>query len=437
MKAFTEDGATKTVKRQSPAATMRVRKARLRVTRGPNTGASMLIEAPIIRVGTAPDCDLVLTDDTISRRHCEIRNTSDVFWIRDLDSTNGVLINGVRVHEAVLAPLSSARLGQSEISLVPLEEMLEIALWESDSFGGLIGPSSVMRALFASLNRIAGANVTVLIEGETGTGKDLVAETLHNASPRASGPFVPVDCGALPPTMIESELFGHKKGAFTGAASDRPGLIEAADGGTLFLDEMGELPKEIQPKLLRVLEKRETRRVGENTTRRVDVRVIAATNRKLLAEVQAGNFREDLFYRLAVARVTVPALRERRDDILPLAAHFIREAGGRGLEDLPPNADSMLLNHTWPGNVRELRNVVQRLLVDPGARVTEHTPTPSAGDPFGLDLKKARKGVLLTFERDYIKEVLRRCGGNVVKAATHAGVSRQLFYRLIARHGLR
>jgi transcriptional regulator with PAS, ATPase and Fis domain len=218
----------------------------------------------------------------------------------------------------------------------------------------MLGESLKMREIFAILEKISPKDITVLIEGETGTGKEVCARAIHNTSKRASGPFIIFDCGATPANLIESELFGHVKGAFTGAVSSRAGAFESADGGTIFFDELGELTLELQPKLLRVLETREVKRVGATTPVKVDVRVVAATNRDLRKEVRSGNFREDLFYRLAVARVTLPALRERREDIALLAKSFLRDASGDPNREISEATLTFLRKHDWPGNIREL-----------------------------------------------------------------------------------
>jgi transcriptional regulator with PAS, ATPase and Fis domain len=324
-----------------------------------------------------------------------------------------------------------------------------------------------MRRLYAILERIAPTDATVLVEGETGTGKDVLARSLHAASPRASGPFVAVDCGAIPENLIESELFGHARGAFTGATSDRKGVFEEAQGGTLFLDEIGEMPLLLQPKLLRAIESRSVRRVGASTARPVDVRIVAATNRPLARCVNEGSFREDLYYRLAVVSVTLAPLRTRRDDIPMLARHFYamltRESARRGSSERPDsNADSAapelpeefvarLIGRSWPGNVRELRNFIERsvslgLVETRPVRASRSSPPTSALPSLeGLDgavalqlpLKEARQAWVESFESVYVRSVLRRCAGNVTRAAERAGVSRRFLQRLVARLGIK
>jgi transcriptional regulator with GAF, ATPase, and Fis domain len=302
-----------------------------------------------------------------------------------------------------------------------------------------------MRELFADLERIAPTDLTLLIEGETGTGKDLVAESVHTASPRSDHPFVVFDCGAVTAALAESELFGHERGAFNA----RPGVFEQADKGTLFLDDLGELPKDLQPKLLRVLEKREVRRVGGKKTIPIDVRLIAATNCNIVSEVRSGNFREDLYFRLAAAHLVMPPLRDRMEDLSILTQHFMsRENPPRTLEDIPAGVWDMFLNHLWPGNVRELRNAVQRLLVTPDRAIRSSPPTNESArapapdaidalDPPLVPLRLARRDANDAFEREYLDAVLKKTQGNVTRAAAIAEVSRQILTKLIRKHGLR
>jgi two-component system response regulator GlrR len=302
-----------------------------------------------------------------------------------------------------------------------------------------------MRELFADLSRIAPTDVTLLIEGETGTGKELVADSVHRASGRASGPYVVFDCSAVAPTLAESELFGHERGAFTGAIASRPGVFEQADGGTIFLDELGELPRDLQPKLLRVLEKREVRRIGSQRTIPVNVRLIAATNRNMAAEVARGAFREDLYFRVAAAHVYVPPLRDRMEDLPMLVEHFLSLAAPqRALADVPTQVWEMFHAHRWPGNVRELNNAVQRFLVTPEralmpAQQADATPasqSPVARPENVLPLRIARREASDTFERDYLKSLLARAEGNVTRAAAIGEVSRQMIQKLMRKHGL-
>ena len=411
-----------------------VRRARLRVTRGPSRGEQLELSSlsPIV-IGSDPDADLILADDTVSARHAEVRPTARGWVVRDLGSTNGVVINDVRVAEAQLDENTKRlALGESELEWKLYDDEVE-HLMSATPFGGLVGDAPAMRALFALLEQAAGADSTVLLEGESGTGKEVLAEALHRASPRAERPFVVVDCGALAANLVESELFGHEKGAFTGADRARSGALEEAHGGTLFLDEIGELPLEQQVKLLRALEARQVRRVGATREKPIDVRVIAATHRRLEGLVAAGQFRADLYYRLAVIKVHVPALRERAEDILPLARRFLAELK----PSLDPSAllsdaiSTALVAHQWPGNVRELRNVVQRLVLVGELATDVRAPVaPPEYDP-------ARRQALDDFEREYCRAILAHAGDNVSRAAAAAGLSRQMLHRLLRKHDLR
>jgi DNA-binding NtrC family response regulator len=411
-----------------------VRRARVRVSRGPSRGEQLELStlSPIV-VGSDPDADLVLADDTVSGRHAEIRPTARGWTVRDLGSTNGVVINDVRVGEAQLDERTRRlQLGETELEWKLYDDEVEHLL-AATPFGGLVGDAPAMRALFARLEQAAPADTTVLLEGESGTGKEVLAEALHRGSPRAERPFIVVDCGSLAPNLVESELFGHEKGAFTGADRARAGALEEAHGGTLFLDEIGELPLEQQVKLLRALEAREVRRVGAARPRPVDVRVIAATHRRLDRLVAAGQFRADLYYRLAVIKVHVPALRERLEDVLPLARRFLAEL--RPALDpsqlLSDAVSTALTSHRWPGNVRELRNVVQRLVLVGELATDLRAPVVPP------DYETARRQAVEDFERDYCRSILTHAGGNVSRAATAAGLSRQMLHRLLKKHDLR
>jgi|CZKU01.1.fsa_nt_gi transcriptional regulator with GAF, ATPase, and Fis domain len=423
-------------------------KTRIDVTAGPDAGAVIDMAGALVRVGTAADNDLVLRDDTVSRRHCEIESGASGVRVRDVGSTNGVWVGGIRILDAVIgAPLGSTTLtlGDTQLTITRLDETVERLQATSSRFGDVLGASPRMRELFADLDRIAATDLTLLIEGETGTGKDAIAEAVHRASARTRGPFVVFDCGAVAPSLAESELFGHERGAFTGAIASRAGVFEEAEGGTLFLDEIGELPRDLQPKLLRALEKREVRRLGSSKTVGVDVRIIAATNRKMTAEVARGTFREDLYFRLAGTHVTVPPLRERISDLPVLVEHFLSlEDPPRSAHEVGPEVWEMLDAHRWPGNVRELRNAVRRLFVTP-----EHVLAPGVGsassgrDPERLDppsnllpLRIARREASDGFERHYVAAVLRKTGGNVSRGASIAEVSRQMLQKLMRKHGL-
>src|SRR5258706_13562626 len=316
------------IRREATPATVNLRRCKLVVIKGAQRGTEFVIGSENFRVGKAPENDLVLGDETVSRVHFEIMRDGKGYLVRDMKSTNGTFLDGAEVKEAYLRAGSVIAAGSVELKFTPFEERIEILPSEKEQLGEMVGKSPAMREIFGLVEKIAPTDATVLIEGETGTGKDMIARTLHDLSPRSAAPFIVVDCGAVAGTLIESELFGHEKGAFTGAVSARQGAFELANGGTLFLDEIGELPLDAQPKLLRALENRSFRRVGGAKVVNVDVRVVAATNRRLKDAVRRREFREDLFYRLAVVHVGVPRLADRKDDIAPLAENFLRRATG-------------------------------------------------------------------------------------------------------------
>jgi DNA-binding NtrC family response regulator len=403
-----------------------------------------------LRIGKASDNDLVLTDDTVSRHHCELLRASDGVKVRDLDSTNGTKVHGARVTEAVVQAGTVLKVGEVEIVLRPAARNVEVLPSDKTWFGAAIGKSLAMRTIFGMLERIAATEATVLLEGETGTGKDVLARAIWTESARASGPFVVVDCGAVSYSLIESELFGHERGAFTGAVAARQGAFELADRGTVFLDEIGELPLDVQPKLLRVLETREFRRVGGNRPMKSDVRVLAATKRNLQREVHAGKFREDLYFRLAVVPITVPSLRARREDIPMLVEHILKANSAPATDPLHVSEETMqgLMAHDWPGNVRELRNVLDRAIYL--ARATGQTelsmvtlPGASAagGDAFqfeaGKSYRETRAKYDTEFERRYVKWLLARHNGNVSAAAREARMDRKHLHDMAKKHGLR
>lgn len=398
-------------------------------------------------IGVHPSADCVLKDETVSRFQCELAIEGDRIAIRDLGSKTGTLVDGVSVVHAHLRIGSRIRIGVTELELGLGSSPVEVPLTAENRFGELVGDSVAMRAEFAVLGRAAQSEATVLLSGESGTGKEGAAQAIHDASPRRDGPFLIVDCGAIPADLLESELFGHEKGAFTGATSGGRGAFEAAEGGTIFLDEIGELALELQPKLLRALEQREVKRVGSNTYRAVDVRVIAATNKNLQAEVNARRFRSDLYFRLAVFDVRLPALRERPEDI-PVLVESVLE--GLGKSDQPEAAGlrtkqtrDELRARPWPGNVRELRNYVERFLALGGMPDAQAIPLDepprdlSDLDLTHEDLKTARERWVRTFEREYLVRLLEANDGNASAAARSAGVDRKYLYRLLWRHGLR
>ena len=427
---------------RSKLETLAVRRFRLAVTEGEDVGLTRDSTATELAIGTDPANQLVLTDPTVSRHHCVIAASPRGFRLRDLGSTNGTFVNHLQVEAAYLKPGALVRLGQSVVRFEVLDDEVREALSPDEHFGVALGRSVSMRRLFAVLAKIASSDSTVLLEGETGTGKTLIAEAIHQASRRADGPFVAVDCGSLPPTLIESELFGHLRGSFTGAVADRPGAFEAAHGGTLFLDEVGEVPLDLQAKLLRALEEKLVKRIGAPVASRVDLRVIAATNRDLREAVNRGAFRADLFYRLNVARLRVPSLRERKDDIPLLVTHFYRRFMGDDQAVPPAELVDPLREHAWPGNVRELRSAVERavLMADPAYWADLEAPgaAPSSTGAFvfdeALSYRIAKERLLAEWERWFTTELLKRHDGNLTRAARAARMDRAHLRELLRRH---
>jgi two-component system, NtrC family, response regulator GlrR len=423
---------------RSQPVRVRYAKVRVEVTRGrePDVGRRAETAEVPLTIGTALDNDLPLSDDSVSRRHCQLEPTPGGLRLRDLGSTNGVFVAGLRVRDAILPERARVQVGDTELTVTTLNETVVREQVTTDRFGDVLGRSARMRELFADLERVAATDMTLVLEGETGTGKDLIAESVHAASPRADRPFVVFDCGAVTPSLIESELFGTAK----------EGVFELADGGTLFLDELGELPRDLQPKLLRVLEKRQVKRVGGTRTLTIDVRIIAATNRSLRAEVARGAFREDLYYRLAAAKLLVPPLRERLEDVPLLVELFLSQLRPpRSPDSVPAEVWEMFRSHHWPGNVRELRNAVQRLglAMQPdrllhettaGGATAGRTDRGQPEEPLG-PLRIARREAMDRFEREYVGAALRR-GGSVSRAAGLAEVSRQMMHKLARKHGL-
>ena len=419
-----------------------VRKFELRVIEGSDAGARYVGNGERMVVGTDASADLRLSDPTVSRRHCELVLADGRVAIRDLGSRNGTFVNGVSVIAAHLGTGTVVRLGRTELVFDAGRADTAVARIDRDRFGSLVGRSPAMQRVFEILEHAAASDVTVLIQGETGTGKDLAATSIHHASERRNGPLIVVDCSAISTNLLESELFGHERGAYTGADKARAGVFESAAGGTIFLDEIGELGLELQPKLLRVLEQREVRRVGGAQVIPIDVRIIAATNRDLAAEVRAGSFRSDLYYRLGVAEVTMPPLRDRLEDLPLLVREILRQLGAESSDPMFGRADFMaeLARHTWPGNARELRNYLSRCIslqqyVAP-AMLGE---APEEASPIDIDLplRELRERWIEKFERMYLDQILVAHGNNVTAAARAAGLNRAHFHRLLARHGIR
>ena len=423
---------------EMPTATLRVRAARIDVVAGLDTGRAVRVESPRFVVGSGPTADLRLSDDTVSREHLRLSISAQGVTLRDAGSTNGTWMGTFRIGEITLAQAATFALGNTQLTITVDVVPLELSISEASHFGSAIGHSPAMRHVFATLGRAAASDMSVLIEGESGVGKEVLAQAIHTESKRASGPFVTVDCGAIPPNLIESELFGHERGAFTGADHARIGAFEQANGGTIFLDELGELPLAMQPRLLRVLEMREVRPVGGQKVRAIDVRIVAATHRNLAEAANRNEFRRDLFYRLAVVRAQVPPLRERREDIVPLAEAFLHRLPGFATHPLPPELASMFRSYAWPGNVRELRNVVHRYAVlgpdatalfEGASTLGARAPTPLAHLPY----HEARRIALEQFDEQYFPAIMARANNVVSRAAQLAEVGRGSFHRMLNR----
>jgi transcriptional regulator with GAF, ATPase, and Fis domain len=453
--AETTKGSTR-VSVDGPARTVHLSQCKLVMVKGPQRGREYVISGDVIRIGKVEGNDVVLNEETVSRVHCEILRDAKGHLLRDLNSTNGTFLDGAEIREAYIRAGSVITVGTVQLKFQPYEERIEILPSDKDSLGDLVGSSLRMREIFGLIERIAPTEATVLIEGETGTGKDLVARTIHSISRRKSGPFIVVDCGAVAGNLIESELFGHEKGSFTGATATRQGAFELANSGTIFLDELGELSLELQPKLLRVLEQREIRRVGGNRTIKVDIRVVAATKRDLLREVQQGKFREDLFFRLSVVPIRMPSLRERKEDLPLLVQAFMKRIQTE--QGVPPrvldeSAVATLLNHDWPGNVRELRNVLERgVYLAPGAQPVKLVSLPGQSDgldgslsppPSGtpefdasLSYRDNKERWENDFEKRYLTWLMDRAQGNISRAAREADMDRKYLHKLLKKHAI-
>jgi DNA-binding NtrC family response regulator len=431
----------------------------LTVVEGPDVGRSFTIapsQPSRVLVGQSPACDLRLQDRLVSRRHAAFEPSSGArLRISDLGSTNGTQVQGLAVLDALLGGGETVRLGDTVIRVDRVSRVDPVSLPTATCFGKIVGASPEMRLVYPLCERLAASAVPVIIEGETGTGKEVLAESLHEMGPRAGGPFVVFDCTAVAPNLVESALFGHERGSFTGATEPRRGVFEEAHGGTLLLDEIGDLELSLQAKLLRALERSEVQRVGSSRWTRVDVRVLAATRRDLDREIQLGRFRDDLFFRLAVARIELPPLRRRTGDVSVLAHHFWRRltevgaAGAPGAAASPPPAfpadfAQRLEAYDWPGNVRELYNAVaRRVALGELAQIeTARGAPPSVRGDFtesvlalDLPLVRAREKVVEDFERRYVQRILAQHGGNVTSAAAASGIARRYFQLLRARHG--
>ncbi len=433
---------------------LRRQRLRVEVVRGPDRKRQGDFDGDRIVVGTHEGCDLVLEDPTVSRHHVEIALVPEGYRIRDLDSKNGTYLDGLRVFDVIVDGGANLRIGETILKTTPLRDTVDLALSPATRMGPLIGRSAAMRRIFALVGKVAPTDTTVLLHGESGTGKEVTARAIHEHSRRADGPFVVVDCAALPPTLIESELYGHERGAFTGADRSRAGAFEAASGGTLFLDEIGELPLDLQTRLLGVIERRQVQPLGSSRARSIDVRLVAATNRDLRREVNRGSFRADLYFRIAVVTLVLPALRERPEDIPLYVESFLAEHAAAGY---PLQIDAQTMNELalrpWPGNVRELRNALERAAAL-GVVDRDDAPafTPVHGDapedpPAGASAQveadpavpfKTAKGLLIDrFERAYVEALMKAHGGNITQAARSAEIDRVYLLRLLDKFDMR
>ena len=444
---------TRVLKVGEQPTTLVLAKCKLAVLEGSDSGKEVTMDRGTVTIGSDENCDLCLKDDTVSRHHAEIHFQKDGYLLKDLDSTNGTFVNSLKVKEIFITTGSTIRFGKTKVKFIPQDEKIEIYPSTQEKFSGIIGKSLPLRKIYGILEKVAPTNVTVVVMGETGTGKEMVAQAIHDNSQRAKRPFVVFDCSAVQENLIESELFGHERGSFTGATTTRQGAFEMANGGTIFLDEIGELGLDMQPKLLRALEKGEIKRVGADVPRKVDVRVVAATNRDLKAEAKQGRFREDLYFRLSVVQVHLPALRKRVEDIGMLVNHFIelnnRGGAERSKHVTGVDADAMqaIKDYRWPGNVRELKNVIDRSisLTDNTELKLEDLPeyvreqsvvTTSPKIRGDVPFKEAKEEWVETFEKDYIVDLLKRNDLNISKAAKQAGIDRKSVQRLLKKYNL-
>jgi transcriptional regulator with GAF, ATPase, and Fis domain len=420
------------------------------VTRGVDEGRELRVGAESMVIGTTAGCDLVLADPTVSRRHLALTCKGKIVELEDLGSKNGSYYAGARFHRLEVTHGAEIMVGHTHLKVLPDEEVLHPVECGDRRFGTLVGGSPAMRQLFTLIEQIAHSEATVLIEGETGVGKELVAQEIHRRSTRAAGPFEVFDCGSVPSELIESALFGHIKGAFTGATTNRVGVFEQAHGGSLFLDEIGELRLDLQPALLRVLDTGKFSPVGTGDYQEVNVRVIAATHRNLAEQIVHRLFREDLYYRIAVVRLTIPPLRDRPEDIPVLVEYFLQKFGfDRSAVD--DASMQQLVEHHWSGNVRELRNVVERAVtfvhegrielkvgeplrsaVSPGAGVANIASSSSDRMP---SFRQAKAEAIEEFERQYFSELKRRYD-TLTAAADAAEMDRKHLRTLFRRYGL-
>jgi DNA-binding NtrC family response regulator len=408
-------------------------------------GATFQIDVEPLVVGRNEGANVVLDDHEVSGVHCELRAVTEGIVVRDLGSTNGTWCSNVRIREALITSSAELTVGATRLTITPSGNKQRVELGYADRFGSIVGISPRMRRVFSVLEKVAATPLSVLVLGETGTGKEGVARAIHDASPRKTGPFVVVDCGSIPQTLAESILFGHEKGAFTGASERRLGALAEAHGGTLFLDELGELPIDLQPKLLRALSERQVKRIGGTTFDLIDVRVIAATRRDLSSEMNAGRFRSDLFFRIAQVRIELPALRERLSDLPMLIEDICTRVHQAWAAPVVHDwIERRMASHDWPGNVRELVNVVSvaatlahtpeaiddvLLLARSGDQPTQSTQPATA-------FSDAKRQAIEAFERNYFSELNRRAKGNVSEMARQSGMERHHVRAYLRKYGV-
>ncbi|MBX3226525.1 MAG: sigma 54-dependent Fis family transcriptional regulator [Labilithrix sp.] len=394
-------------------------------------------------VGRDESCDLVLCDGKVSAIHLELAATERGVRVRDLGSRNGTFVGRTRIADGYLTEPATITIGDTALEFQPTRPE-RLAVSAGVEFGPMVGASQSMREVFARCQQAAPTDLSVLILGETGCGKELVAAAIHGASQRAKRPFVVVDCGSIPPGLAESTLFGHERGAFTTAVTNRISPFVEADGGTIFLDELGELPLDIQPKLLRALAEKRVKALGSNKWRPVDVRVIAATRRDITREVNANTFRSDLYFRVAQLRVELPPLRDRREDIPALVRRISADLGAPdAYERIPTDSLERLMHHDWPGNVRELRNVLSVAIafakdgpVDVAAHLAPLLPISESPTTKGRTYQDAKRELLSRFERDYFMALHAECGGNVSEIGRRAAMERAHVRGYLRRHGI-
>jgi DNA-binding NtrC family response regulator len=421
---------------------LRRRRLRVEVIKGADRKTKIDFDLDQIVIGTHDSCPMKLSDATVSRQHCEIALVSQGYAVRDLESTNGTFIDRVRIREAIIDRECKVRVGDTVLRIQPLDETVEIPLADDTRFGPLHGKSAAMRRVFDVLSRVAPTDTTALITGESGTGKELAARAIHEASPRAGGPFVVVDCSAIPASLIESALYGHEKGSFTGAVARRVGAFQAASGGTLFLDELGELPLDLQSRLLGAIERREVQPIGSTDPRKVDVRIVAATNRDLRREVNRGSFREDLYFRLAVITIEMPPLRERPEDVALYIDQFLAEVADEH-PGVSLDADTVqrLTAQPWRGNVRELRNVLERAVALGDVQLPGDTEAelPQVGGAVDVKVpfKVGKASLIEAYERAYVERLMAAHDNNITRAARAAEIDRVYLLRILDKFGLR